>query len=170
MSKKKDSDIVQAFAFTKSHEVVRLTYSQSKQKVMEVFNLFEMTDVTDNKFYDNFIENEVTHIIPVSKIDPEIMKLIPFTIDWGFASPILVEDLLGKIPNKTYNCQPFGLQIMVTTIGTPGMDAWSVGYYTHFDKTFDDRFPVVIGRSIQEALFYLYVWMCGYLPEALKGL
>lgn len=70
---------------------------------------------------------------------------------------------MGKIPHKTYNCEPFGLMLMPVN-----GDKWSVCYYTFYSNKVDDRIGTVHGATPIECVMKLYDLLFIKYPEMLQ--
>ncbi len=61
-----------------------------------------------------------------------------------------LEQLINILPRTTYNCESYGLKLMVSS-----PKGWSCQYFTHYPdakKTTDDRFRICIANTPEGAV------------------
>lgn len=77
---------------------------------------------------------------------------------------VSVGRLIAMLPEKTYNCEPFGIKMMPCN-----ENEWSVCYYTHFSRKHDDRMGIHIAPTLLEALQSMFDWFTENMPNALPS-
>lgn len=76
-----------------------------------------------------------------------------------------IEQYIQALPERTYNCEPFGIKMMPCN-----RNEWSVCWYSHFSNKHDDRIPVFVGSTIHDALQKAYDWFSQHMLGAIKPL
>ena len=78
---------------------------------------------------------------------------------------LTVDQWLQVLPDKTYNCEPYGLRMMPCN-----SDEWSVCYYNGFSGKYDDRFGVIVKKTLPECLSALYDIIHAQYPSMVTAL